>query len=56
MIYLSRINHLGIRKGQVYSEVMPNPCSFNASVKDDNGRVVFIPRKYFEIIIRVVKL
>ena len=40
----------GLSKGQSYREFNVNPCSFNSCVRNDDGKVVYIPRKtYFKV-------
>ena len=39
-----------LTKGQVYSEWNNHPCSFNSAVENDNGRVVFVPRKTYFVV------
>lgn len=39
-----------LTKGQVYREWNNHPCAFNSAVENDNGRVVFVPRKTYFIV------
>lgn len=52
MIYECLIAKNGLTKGKLYKEKMPNPCAYNAAVRNDDGRVVFVPRKeYFRVVL-----
>lgn len=50
MQYKCLINRNGLTKDRIYKEKMPYPCSFNASVVNDEGTVIFVPRRqYFKV-------
>ena len=54
MMYLCKINNRGLKRFNVYKEEMNTPCSFNASVRNAMGEVIYVPRAaYFEIVIQV---
>ena len=49
--YIARCHSPGFTEGKQYEEWAVHPCVFNAAVRNDEGRVVFIPRKRNFVII-----